>query len=383
MLRIGPVQLPTPVLLAPIAGYCDLPFRLLCRELGGVGLASTALLNCRAVLRGQPRAAGPDTTVQADRPLAIQLYGSAHDPLPDAARRAVDQGAAVIDINMGCPVDKITKRNGGALLLCDIASTTALADRIVRTVERHNVPVTAKIRLGWDEKHIVAPALAAKLEQAGIAAITVHGRTAVQRFRGSVDRAGIAAVVAAVDAIPVIGNGDIRTPEDVTQMMEATGCAGVMIGRGALRAPWLFTQTEALLHTGLAGAGVPGAGVPGAGVPGAGVPGAEPTRAAKLRIILRHLELLIEHAGEDAAVRCLNQRISWYGKTMGHIKELKETIRLATTADEIRTILQQWIAGPRTGAPAPACGSRAGDLLRRKRTAWSSHPPEAVYSIDR
>jgi len=364
MLRIGPVQLSTPLLLAPIAGYCDLPFRLLCRELGGVGLASTALLNCHAVLRGQPRAAGPDTTVPADRPLAIQLYGGPDDPLPEAARRAVDRGADVIDINMGCPVDKITKRNGGALLLRDITSTAALARRIVRAVERDNVPVTAKIRLGWDEKHIVAPRLAAALEQAGIAAVIVHGRTAVQRFRGAVDQAGIAAVVAAVDSIPVIGNGDIRTPEDAKAMMDITGCAGVMIGRGALRAPWLFSQTEALLRTNLPGA-------------------AEPARAQKLRIILRHLELLLEHAGEEAAVRCLNQRISWYGKTMGHIKDLKETIRLATTADEIRTILQQWIAGPRGGAPAPACGASAGDLLRRKRTAWSSHPPDHGYSIDR
>lgn len=344
MLHIGPVPLATPLLLAPIAGYCDLPFRLLCRDLGGVGLASTALLNCRAVLRPGTDIATLAATIEADRPLCIQLYGSAADPLPEAARWAVDQGAAVVDINMGCPVEKITKARGGALLLRDIASTTALARRVVRAVERDNVPVTAKIRLGWDDEHIVAPRLAAALEQVGIAAVIVHGRTAVQRFRGEVDRAGIAAVVAAVDSIPVIGNGDIRTPADAKAMMQITGCAGVMIGRGALRAPWLFAQTEELLRTGL----------PGAGVPGADLPGAELTRAEKLRIILRHLDLLIEHAGEDAAVRCLNTRISWYGKTMGHIKELKETIRLAKTAGEIRRVLEDWIAGPRRRASISA-----------------------------
>jgi nifR3 family TIM-barrel protein len=218
MLRIGPVNLDSPILLAPIAGHTDLAFRLLCRELGGVGLASTDLLNCHSLLRGAPGAMALAKTGPDDQPLCMQLYGNHSDPLPDAARWATDHGAVIVDINMGCPVDKVAKKNGGSLLLCDPDQTARLTERIVRAVEHHTggtVPVTAKIRLGWDDSCIVAPRLARLLETAGIAAITVHGRTTVQYFKGEVRLDGIAEVVAAVDSIPVIGNGDIREPEDV------------------------------------------------------------------------------------------------------------------------------------------------------------------------
>jgi nifR3 family TIM-barrel protein len=319
MLRIGNVQLKTPMLLAPMAGYCDLPFRILCRELGGVGLASTDLLNCHAILRGTPRSLELAATSSADQPLCMQLYGNSADPLPEAARWAVDHGAVVVDINMGCPVDKVAKKNGGSLLLCDVDSTVRLAERIVRALEGTGVPVTAKVRLGWDRTQIVAPRLAAQLEQVGIAAVTVHGRTTDQFFKGSVDFLGIRSVVAAVANIPVIGNGDITEPEHIIEMMAKTGCAGVMIARGAIRAPWLFRRTLNLLKT--------------------GVPGPEPSNCEKVRIMLRHLDLLIEHLGEKQAVRCMNQRVSWYGKTMGSVRPLKEAIRLATNSAQIRTTL--------------------------------------------
>jgi nifR3 family TIM-barrel protein len=323
-LTIGAIRLASPLLLAPVAGYTDLAFRLLCRELGGVGLASTDLLNCHSVLRDRPRALELAATNETDQPLCMQLYGSAQDPLPEAAQWAVEHGAAIIDINMGCPVDKIAKKNGGSLLLCDVPSTVDLARRVVRAVEGRDVPVTAKLRLGWSRDRIVAPELARRLEDIGIAAITVHGRTTEQRFKGMVDLAGIARVVEAVEHIPVIGNGDVTEPEHVTNMMRRTGCSGVMIARGALRAPWVFHRAAALLQTGAAAA--------------------EPTRADKLRVILRHLDLMLEHHGERIAVQTLNQRISWYGKTMGHIKPLKETVRLARTANEIRHVLLEWLA---------------------------------------
>ncbi len=326
MLRIGPVTLESPLLLAPIAGHTDLAFRLLCRELGGVGLASTDLLNCYSVLRGAATALDLAKTSPDDQPLCMQLYGNDQDPLPDAARWAVDHGAVVVDINMGCPVDKVAKKNGGSLLLCDPDRTARLAERIVRAVAQHTgggggVPVTAKIRLGWDDSCIVGPRLARMLEDAGIAAITVHGRTTVQYFKGEVRIDGIAAVVSAVKSIPVIGNGDVREPEDVIAMMERTGCAGVMIARGALRTPWLFARALELLRTGVC------------------LP--EPTFEEKIRIILRHLDLMVEHEGERVAVRTLNQRISWYGKTMGHIKPLKERVRLARSAAEMRRALEE------------------------------------------
>jgi tRNA-dihydrouridine synthase B len=318
MLRIGAVQLHTPLLLAPMAGHCDLAFRVLCRELGGVGMASTDLLNCHSLLRGNPKAMQLAATNDRDQPLCMQLYGCDEDPLPEAARWAVHHGAKVIDINMGCPVDKIAKKNGGSLLLCDPQRTVRLAERIVRAVESTGagVPVTAKMRLGWDTGRIVAPQLARALEDVGVAAITVHGRTTEQRFRGEVDYAGIARVVEAVRCVPVIGNGDILEPEDVVRMMRRTGAAGVMIGRGAMRAPWIFRQAAALLA--------------------AGQGGPEPTHEEKLRTILRHLDLLLEYAGERAAVDTLSKRISWYGKTMGHVKRMKEAVRLAGSAEAIR-----------------------------------------------
>jgi nifR3 family TIM-barrel protein len=323
MLRIGPVELDSPLLLAPIAGHCDLAFRILCRALGGVGLASTDLLNCHSLLRENPKALELAATCAADQPLCMQLYGCDEDPLPEAARWAVHHGARVIDINMGCPVDKIAKKNGGSLLLCDPERTVRLASRIVEAVARESrgaVPVTAKLRLGWDRQRIVAPRLAARLEEVGIAAVTIHGRTTEQHFKGEVDMAGIAEVVAAVKGIPVIGNGDILEPEDVPRMMESTGCAGVMIGRGAMRAPWLFRQGLEVLERGDAGP--------------------EPSHEEKLRVIMRHLDLLLEHAGERAAVLCMSRRISWYGKTMGHIHALKETIRTATSTTAMRAALR-------------------------------------------
>ncbi len=322
MLRIGTIQLDSPLLLAPIAGHTDLAFRLLCREQGGVGLASTDLLNCHSILRGNPRAMELARTAPGDQPLCMQLYGNDTDPLPDAARWAADHGAVVVDINMGCPVDKVAKKNGGSLLLCDVDRTARLAERIVSAVAARGVPVTAKVRLGWDDEHIVAPKLARMLEGVGIQMVTVHGRTTAQRFRGSVNLDGIGEVVAAVDSIPVIGNGDLIEPEDVQRMMHYTGCAGVMIGRGAMRAPWLFRRALGLLQTGIAPP--------------------EPDPVEKIRMIRRHLELLLEHADEKWAVRCLNTRISWYGKTMGHIKPLKEAVRLARTSGEILLALNEW-----------------------------------------
>ncbi|UCD74999.1 MAG: tRNA dihydrouridine synthase DusB [Phycisphaerales bacterium] len=319
MLTIGSLELGTPLLLAPIAGHCDLPFRLLCRELGGVGLASTPLLSSRAVVREIPQVLDLAATNPDDQPVCVQLYGNWEDPLPEAARWAVERGAAAVDINMGCPVDKIAKKHGGALLLRDVDRTVRMTERIVKAVRHRGAPVTAKVRLGWDSSNIVAPHLARCLEEVGIAAITVHGRSAEQRFRGPVDLGQIAEVVAAVVNIPVIGNGDVKEPEDAARMMRMTGCAGVMIGRAALRKPWLFAQTQPLLET--------------------GVSGPEPSLREKINIILRHLELLEKHRGERAAVLTLNSRISWYGKTMGHIKPLKEAVRRAQSTREIRRAL--------------------------------------------
>ncbi|MHC5026012.1 MAG: tRNA dihydrouridine synthase, partial [Planctomycetota bacterium] len=321
---IGPVRVDPPLLLAPIAGQCDLAFRVLCRRIGGVGLASTDLLNCRSVLREARKAMTLAATHPEDHPLSMQLYGADTDPLPEAARWAIDNGATVVDINMGCPVDKVCKKNGGSLLLKDVDRTTRLAGRIVDAVGGSGVPVTAKLRLGWDDDSIVAPRLARELEGVGISAITVHGRTTRQRFGGSVRLDEIGEVVAAVRRIPVIGNGDVKTPDDAVTMMRRTGCAGVMIGRAALRRPWIFQRTQRLLETGSIGP--------------------ELTNAEKFRIMLDHLDLLEMLHDERHAVICMSQRVSWYGKTMGHIKPIKEAIRTAKDAGAIRAVLEAAIA---------------------------------------
>jgi tRNA-dihydrouridine synthase B len=331
---IGGLQLDSPALLAPMAGHCDLPFRRLCREHGGVGLASTDLLNSHSILRGSPRAMNLAATCEQDSPLCMQLYGNEEDPLPEAARWAVDHGAAIVDINMGCPVDKVAKKHGGSLLLCDTDSTVRLTQRIVEAITpATGIPVTAKIRLGWDDRQLVGSELARRLEDIGIAAITVHGRTTEMRFKGEVRLGGIAEVKAAVKAIPVIGNGDIRCAEDARAMVEATGCDAVMVGRGALRRPWIFNQIRSLL------------------VDGVELP--DPTFRERIDCIERHLDLILEHQNERMVIHRLRSAIAWYGKTMGHIKPLKDRIRTATSSEEIRRALHDWRScEPATAPPA-------------------------------
>lgn len=321
MLQIGSVQLDSNALLAPMAGHCDLPFRLLCRELGGVGLASTDLLNVHSILREAPKAMKLAATCEADSPLCMQVYGNGDDPLAEAGLWAVDHGAVIVDINMGCPVDKVAKKHGGSLLLCNLDDTVRLAGRMVEAITpKTGVPVTAKIRLGLDDGRIVGPELAQRLEQVGIAAITVHGRTTEQFFKGSVRHTGIAEVVAAVDSIPVIGNGDIQSPQDAADMIERTGCDGVMVARGALRKPWLFRQIQAKLRD--------------------GIDLAEPTRLEWLDIIDRHLDLILEHHDERAAIHRLRSGISRYAKGMHGVWKLKDDVRAATCSADIRGALQ-------------------------------------------
>src|SRR3954469_21357973 len=216
-LTIGDFPLATNLLLAPIAGYCDLAFRLVARSCGGVGLACTDLISPEGLLRGGQHSLDLAMTCPEDSPLAMQLYGANADRLCEAARWAEDNGADVVDINMGCPVDKVTKKNGGSKLLCDPDSTLRMVERIKASLRR--APLTCKLRLGWDDSCIVAPYMAARLEEIGVAAITIHGRTTEMRFSGEARLDGIAQVVAAVKQIPVIGNGDIRSPADAQRMI--------------------------------------------------------------------------------------------------------------------------------------------------------------------
>lgn len=325
-LTIGSLRLATPLLLAPIAGYCDVSYRLVVRSCGGVGMACTDLLSPEGVVRENKRSMELAATCAEDSPLCMQLYGGDADRLCEAAMWAEDRGAHVIDINMGCPVDKITKRDGGSKLLCDPDRTLRIVEKIKGCLGK--TPLTAKVRLGWDDEHIVAPYLARRLEEAGVAAVTVHGRTTVMQFGGQVRLEGIGEAVAAVKHIPVIGNGDVRTPEEAKRMMEVTGCAGVMIGRGALVEPWIFRDTWAYLTTGKK---------------------PEPlTIVEKCGLVRDHFTNLLRFRNEQIAVLVFRKRISWYAKTMHPCRVLKNKVREAQTAGDFEAALGEfleWRAG--------------------------------------
>jgi tRNA-dihydrouridine synthase B len=320
-LHIGPLALGTNLLLAPIAGYCDLAFRLVARSCGGVGLACTDLLCPQGVLRENRKSMELAMTCPDDSPLCMQLYGADADLLCEAARWAQDRGADVIDINMGCPVDKITKRDGGSKLLCNPDNALRLAGKVAAVLRR--VPLTVKLRLGWDDTSIVAPALAARLEDAGAAAITIHGRTTAMKFSGAARLDGIAAVVAAVKKIPVIGNGDIRTPHDAARMIHLTGCAGVMIGRGALSRPWLFHDTWAYLTTGI-------------------VP-PPPSVEQKCQLMRDHFNHMADFRSERSAVIEFRKRISWYAKELHPCAQLCQDVRVIDSAADFHTAVERFL----------------------------------------
>jgi nifR3 family TIM-barrel protein len=320
-MKIGSLQLATNLLLAPIAGYCDLSFRLVARSCGGVGLACTDLLCPEGVLRENKRSMELAQTCEEDSPLAMQLYGGDVNRLCEAARWAEDKGAHIVDLNMGCPVDKITKRDGGSKLLCDPDATLKMVEKIKASLR--GVPLTCKLRLGWDDSCIVAPYLASRLEEIGVDAVTIHGRTTAMRFSGEARLDGIAEVVAAVKCIPVIGNGDIRTPADAMRMIRYTGCAGVMIGRAALGTPWIFRDIHSLLTSGA-------------------VP-PSPTIEEIVQLIRDHFYHHCRFRNERSAVIEFRKRISWYVKNLHPCEQLRQEMRLFKDASEFEAILSRFL----------------------------------------
>ncbi len=275
MFRLGPLELQSNLFLSPLAGYTNLPFRLVIREVGGVDLCTTDLVNARSLLERNKKALKLIETNERDRPLAVQLFGSVPEEMRDAAVDLEQRGIASVDINMGCPVRKVCRVGGGSAMMTEHEKTAALVKGMVDAVK---IPVTAKMRLGWDDENITAPDLARALEDSGVAAIFVHGRTREQGFSGTVNLAGIRKVVAAVKRIPVIGNGDVTTPEAAKKMFDDTGCAGVSVGRGAFYNPWIFHQTRHLLATGEL------------------LP--EPKFEERIRVMCRHLDLMVEVFGD-------------------------------------------------------------------------------------
>lgn len=328
-LEIGGVPIPSRFFLAPLAGYTSLAYRLAIRERGGLGMATTDLVNARAILERRPRSFELMATCPEDRPIAIQLYGHVLSEMQEAARRVVDQGATLVDINMGCPVNKVVKTGGGSALMNDCPSAVAL---VAGVVEAAGVPVTVKMRLGWDSKNLSAPALARAFEQVGVAAVIIHGRTRAQGFHGDVNREGIRAVVEAVDRMPVVGNGDVRTLADAAGMLLETGCAAVSIGRGALANPFLFRQ---LAHWSAHGE-----------------PGPEPTFEERVDLMSRHFLRLVETRGERTACLEFRKLIKWYNHAIRPPKALHHRlIKLPSVAVFVETVALILDAGPISPLP--------------------------------
>jgi tRNA-dihydrouridine synthase B len=320
MLRIGSLQLDSNLFLSPLAGYTNLPFRLTLRELGGLDLATTDLVNARSLLEKNPKAFKLIETCPADRPLAVQLFGSVPEEMRDATLYLESAGISSVDINMGCPVKKVCRVGGGSAMMNDLEKTAQLVKGMVDAVR---IPITAKMRLGWDEENITAPDLARALEDVGVAAIFVHGRTREQGFGGMVNLKGIRAVVQAVKSIPVIGNGDITTPQAAKMMLHETGCAGVSIGRGAFYNPWIFVHTRHYLEKNEL------------------LP--EPTFEERVRVLCRHLDLMIQVFGETHGCRLFRKVAPWYSKRFGPVNEFNRRIVQLSSKPEFDQILSDYI----------------------------------------
>lgn len=320
-MQFGPLQLKSNLFLSPLAGYTNLPFRLTLREIGGLDLATTDLVNARSLLEKNPKAFKLIETCPADRPLAVQLFGSVPEEMRDAAVYLESIGISSIDINMGCPVRKVCRVGGGSAMMTEMDKTAALVRGMVEAVK---IPVTAKMRLGWDDQNLTAPDLARALEDAGAAAIFIHGRTREQGFAGTVNLPGIRAVAQAVKHIPVIGNGDVTTPEAAKMMLMETGCAGVSIGRGAFYNPWIFLHTAHYLQTGEL------------------LP--EPSFEERLRVMRRHLALMVEIFGEDHGCRMFRKIGPWYSKRFGPVSEFNKGIVKLKTVAEFENIVAHYVA---------------------------------------
>ncbi len=356
-MRFGSLELKSNLFLSPLAGYTNLPFRLVVREVGGVGLCTTDLVNARSLLEKNPKALKLIETREADSPLAVQLFGSVPEEMRDAAIILENLGVQSIDINMGCPVKKVVKVGGGSAMMTELDKTSALVKKMVDAVK---IPVTAKMRLGWDDENLTAPDLARALEDVGVAAIFVHGRTREQGFGGTVNLAGIHKVVEAVKTIPVIGNGDIITPQAAKKMFDETGCAGVSIGRGAFYDPWIFKRTLQYLGTQNPfnrWGETPSSPDSSKNVrEDLGSTESRPTKlnlidelppepdfSERVRILSRHLDLMIEVFGEELGCRMFRKVAPWYAKRFGPCHEFNKKVVQISTRAEFHDVLENYI----------------------------------------
>lgn len=315
-LKIGNVELPNNLVLAPMAGVTDLPFRQLCKE-QGCGLLYTEMVSAKAILYNNRNTKALLEVREAERPVALQLFGSDPQILSEMAARVEDGPYDFIDLNMGCPVPKVVNNGEGSALMKQPELVEAILKAMVKRLKK---PVTIKIRKGFHDAWVNAVEIARIAEACGVAAVAVHGRTREQYYSGQADWEIIRQVKAAV-AIPVIGNGDVFTPEDAGRMLNETGCDGVMIGRGVRGNPWLFGRTRTYLETGV--------------VPEP--PGTEEICA----MILKHAQMQMELKGELHGMKEMRKHIAWYTSGLPHSAAIRRACNELETLDGLRKLLSE------------------------------------------